>query len=495
LPQEPPTSTRTSNPASDPQLRRNSLGLTELVFHAVTHIAPATSVVFIFPVIAQRAGAAMPLSFVLSTLVCLCIGSTVYEFSRHVPSSGGYYSFATRGLGSRFGFIATWSYLIYEIIGAAACIGFLCYLVSDMLKVAFHFNIPWWIFAAAMTALIWALTHRGVRISARVTAILGGLEVLIMLALAITFLFRPGHGSSYLAPLTPSSAPNHFEGVLAGMVFSILALAGFESPAPMAQESRLPEKSVGQAIMASLVFIGVFYIFVSYASAVGWGTGDMAAFASNANPYYVLGHSLWGAAWWFVVLAIINSAVGTGIACTNAASRVIYTMGQAGTLPAGFGRIHPTHRTPAVAIAASQIVGLVSILLVGSLLSPEYIFSFLGTIATLAVVLLYVMANLALTPYMRREQKAHFSVWRHVVVPWLATLVLMPVLFVTVYPFPAWPYSLTPYLFVLSLLGGFAYMQWREWRSPGTLRRSAEMITSSKRAGESPANHPAEVAT
>jgi amino acid transporter len=195
---------------SEPQLRRDSLGLTELVFHAVTHIAPATRVVFIFPVIA---GAAMPLSFVLSTLVCLCIGSTVYEFSRHVPSSGGYYSFATLGLGSRFGFMATWSYLIYEIIGAAACIGFLCYLVSDMLKVAFHFAISWWISAAAMTTLIWALTHRGVRISARVTAILGGLEVLIMLTLAITFLLRPGHGSSYTAPLTPTSAPNHFEGV------------------------------------------------------------------------------------------------------------------------------------------------------------------------------------------------------------------------------------------------------------------------------------------
>jgi amino acid transporter len=421
----------------------------------------------------------MPLSFVLSTIVCLCIGSTVYEFSRHIPSSGGYYSFATRGLGSRIGLIATWSYLVYEIIGAAACIGFLGYLVSDMLKVEFHFSIPWWIPVAAMTALIWALTHRGVQISARITALLGGLEVLIILALGITFLFRPGPGSSYVAPLTPASSPNHFAGVLAGMVFSILALAGFESPAPLAQEARLPKKSIGQAIMLSLVLIGVFYIFISYASAIGWGTGNMEAFASNGNPYYVLGHSLWGAGWWFVVLAIINSAVGTGIACTNAASRVIYTMGQSGTLPASFGRIHPAHRTPAVAIAAAQIIGMGSILLVGGLLRPDYIFSFLGTIATLAVILLYVMANLALTPYMRREQPAHFSLWWHVVVPWVATLVLMPVLLVTVYPFPPWPYSLTPYLFVLSLVAGFAYMQWREWRNPGTLRRGAMMITRS----------------
>jgi amino acid transporter len=280
-----------------------------------------------------------------------------------------------------------------------------------------------------------------------------------------------------VAPLTPASSPNHFEGVLSGMVFSILALAGFESPAPLAQEARLPEKSIGQSIMLSLVLIGIFYTFTSYASAIGWGTGNMEAFASDANPYYVLGHALWGAAWWLVVLAIINSAIGTGIACTNAASRVMYTMGKSGILPESFGRIHAAHRTPAVAIAWAQILGMASILLVGWLLRPEYIFSFLGTIATLAVILLYVMANLALTPYMHRAQPAHFSIWRHVVVPWAATLVLMPVLMVTVYPFPSWPYSLTPYLFVLSLIAGFGYMQWREWRHPGTLRRGVMEIT------------------
>ena len=94
--------------------------------------------------------------------------------------------------------------------------------------------------------------------------------------------------------------------------------------------------------MLSLGSIGIFYILTSYASAIGWGTGDMAAFASNPNPYYVLGQSLWGAGWWFVVLAIINSAVGVGLACTNAASRVMYTMGRAGHAPRQF-RVYPSY--------------------------------------------------------------------------------------------------------------------------------------------------------
>jgi len=372
--------------------------------------------------------------------------------------------------------MATWSYLVYEILGTAGCTGFLGYLISDMLHLQFHLNIPWWSIALATAALTWALTHYGVQLSVRVTAVLGGLEMLIMLALGISFLIHPGPGSDYLAPVQPSASPHHFGGILAGMVFSILALSGFEAPAPLAQESRLPARMIGRAIMLSIMSIGIFYILTSYASAIGWGTGNMAAFASNANPYYALGHALWGAGWSFVVLAIINSAVGVGLACTNAASRVMYTMGLAGTLPARFGHIHPRHRTPTFSIAFVQISGFAAILLVGLLLHPDTIFGFLETIATLAVIVLYAMANLALTRYMRREQRAGFSVWRHIVAPWIATLALIPVLFVTVYPQPAWPYNLAPYLFVAVVVAGFAYMQWRESADPGSLRRGATIL-------------------
>ena len=418
----------------------------------------------------------MPISFLLTTIVCIFIANTVAQFSRYMPSSGGYYSFATRGLGVRPGFMTTWSYLIYDIIGPAGAIGFLGYLASTTFQEAAGVNIPWWIFALITFAIVWALTHYGIRLSMRTTVIFGGIEILIMLALAITFLVHPGPGSSYVAPLQPKNAPNHYEGILAGMVFSILALSGFEAPAPLAQETRHAGKFVSRAVMLSLFLIGLFYIFTSYSSAIGWGTGNMAAFASNPNPYYQLGHSLWGAGWWFIFNAIVNSALACGMACTNAASRVAYTMGQAGTLPARFGRIHPVYRTPTFAIAVQQIIGIVAVLLVGLLLAPDTIFGFLGTITTLAVIVLYIMANIALTAYIRREHKADYNPWRHRVLPVVGTLALLPVLWITVYPVPPWPYVITPYIFVAALLVGFGYMVWRGRRAPGALQRGATAL-------------------
>jgi len=154
----------------------------------------------------------------------------------------------------------------------------------------------------------------------------------------------------------------------------------------------------------------------------------------------------------------------------------MYTMGQAGTLPSRFGKIHPAHRTPTFAIAFLQICGMVSVLLVGLLLRPEDIFEFLGTIATLAVIVLYCMANLALTSYIRRELPDQFSIWRHAVIPWIGTLALLPVFFVTVYPIPPPPYNITPYLFIVALIAGFGYMRWLEGRKPGALARGATML-------------------
>jgi len=112
---------------------------------------------------------------------------------------------------------------------------------------------------------------------------------------------------------------------------------------------------------------------------------------------------------------------------------------------------------------------------------PEYIFGFLETISALAVIVLYVMANLALTSYMRRVHPENFSVWQHVVVPWAATLALVPVLFITLYPLPDWPYDIAPYLFLAGLLAGFGYMQWLEVRDPGALQRGAAMLVDGGR--------------
>ena len=59
------------------------------------------------------------------------------------------------GLGSRWGFLATWSYLIYDLLGPAASNGFLGYVLSETLRTEFGVKVPWWLLALAAFAIIW----------------------------------------------------------------------------------------------------------------------------------------------------------------------------------------------------------------------------------------------------------------------------------------------------------------------------------------------------
>jgi amino acid transporter len=469
------------------QLERAALGLRDVVFQGITHIAPAVNVVFTLPVIAEKAGPAMPLSLFLSVLVCVLIANTVAQFSRYMPSSGGYYTFVSHGLGPRWGFVTTWSYLIYEIIGPAGAVGYLGFAASAFLKAGAGIDVPWWTFAVATSLVVWALTYWSIRLSAHTTAVLGGIEILIFLALGVTFLMSPAEGSSAIAPLDPAAAPGGWRGVLGGMVFSILALSGFEAPAPLAQESQRPTRFIYQAIYISLFIVGGFYVFMAYSSAIGWGTANMAGF-KDADAYYGLVKKVWGAGWWLIIFAIVNSALALGIAGTNAATRVMYTMALAGTLPAAMKKIHPRHHTPYVAVHVMQSLQIASFLAVGVYFGADTIYEFLGTITTLAVILLYVLANIALTVYVRRRHAADFSIWQHGLVPVFGTLFLFPVVYINLAPEPPYPDNLplAPYVFVGLMIVGVGALIVLQVLRPEALAHG-DMIPSVPEEKESPA--------
>jgi amino acid transporter len=113
----------------------------------------------------------------------------------------------------------------------------------------------------------------------------------------------------------------------------------------------------------------------------------------------------------------------------------------------------------------------------------------LGTISALAAIVLYAMANVALTSYMRREHRERFSMLTHVIVPGVGTLILLPVLVITLYPVPDWPANIAPYVFLGSLVVGYGYMRWLESRDSGALGRGAAMLMGDKDAASAGSHH------
>lgn len=449
---------------TNPELRRNALGLSSVLFQGITHIGPAIGIVFTVPFIALYAGTASPFAFFFAIVIMLMVANTVSEFSKYMPSAGGYFTFVSKGLGKRFGFMTAWSYFAYDPLGPPAVLGFMGYLAAAVLKSGTGVSVPWWVFAVAGLLFTWFLIYRGITVSVRTSVVLGTLEVLIMIALAVTFLLHPAHSYSWTAPLNPANYPpsKGFSGILYGVVFCLLALSGFESVAPLARETREPRKLLPRAVFGSLILVGILFVFATYASVAGWGVGNMHAFAVNANPYYFLAKKLWGGAWILVFIAIVNSVLADCIATGNAVTRVTYGMGMSGALNPAIAKIHPKYRTPARAVTIETIVVAALTIGVGLWVTPAQIYGFLGDIITVAIIVMYSLANIALYFYMRREHRDNFSIWRHALVPALGTLLVLPVLWVTFHPAPPYPFNLVPYIVIVWLIIGAVFMIWNE---------------------------------
>ena len=158
-------------------------------------------------------------------------------------------------------------------------------------------------------------------------------------------------------------------------------------------------------------------------------------------------------------------------------------MGQAGTLPSSFGRVHPVYQTPTFAIAMVQIVGILLCCWLGWCCGRNIFLDRWRPLRPGGDHHL-LCGEPGADGVHRREHPAHFNIWHHVVSPWIGTLALLPVLFVTMYPEPEWPYNIAPYFLVVSLIAGFGYMQWLESRHPGALLRGATMLVGSRSTSE-----------
>src|SRR5437667_12596554 len=97
-----------SGSALDTGLKRDSLGLLGATMQAITHIAPAIAALFFTQFIVSLAGIAAPGAYFIGAVVVLMLGNTLVQFSQHLPSAGGYYTYVSRALGTRAGFITSW---------------------------------------------------------------------------------------------------------------------------------------------------------------------------------------------------------------------------------------------------------------------------------------------------------------------------------------------------------------------------------------------------
>lgn len=461
------------------RLQRGVLSVPNGIAMAAAAMAPVLAVVLNAPAAAPGAGAALPLSFLISFIACLFVGNTVVQFSRRMPSAGSFYTFNTQGLGQGAGFFTGWLFWIgYALLAPGLFCAFGAF-VHDYVVLTFHKDVGWPVFSILAMLLVFALSARSIKASVNIDLALLALEVTIFLVLAVVAVAKAGNGNTATVFL-PASAPGGVTGVGLGVVFGILSFIGFDAAATLGEETRNPKRNVPLAVAGALGFVGVFYVFVMYALVAGYGLNNpnkLAAFLKDANPFVTLAENYTPWLVQPVQLAAIAGLFSCFLAIHNTTVRVMYSMGRDRVLPSALGHVHPAWFSPLKAIAVQTIFTLIVGLGVGAWLGPGATgaYGFTGAIGTVAIVLVYLASNVALIRFFWRLQDRHALT--HVILPGLGVLALLYPLWVVSQPGQAYPYSLVPIIIVVWIVTGAGLFLYYRRASPEKIAALGSFVT------------------
>jgi amino acid transporter len=399
-------------------LREHSIGLPQVLFQSITHMAPAAAVAYSIFISVPDAQQALPLSVGLALIACICAATAIGQLAKLYPSAGGMYTYAARSLGPGAGFLVAWLFILFEPLVAPFLYLEFGWAMNDVFQteVGFHYDGQWWIWVALMTVIVFLLTYRDIRLSTTAGVILGAFEILIFGGLALWMLLSNA-GDVNLQPFNPSNAVGDWGGVFKGMVFAILAFIGFEAAAPLGEEARHPRRTVPRAVVGSAVAIGLFYVVCSYAWVFGAGFDQFVKQATGADPWRNLGKVFWGSGWILVFLAICNSIVANSNAAVNAATRVFYSLARNGLAPRALGRTHPDFKTPNVAIIWMSGFAFVVALFFGWRWGPLTGFSMIATMAVPVVILVYMIVSIGCIRHYMGPARDQLNPFLHVVMP------------------------------------------------------------------------------
>jgi amino acid transporter len=431
------------------ELEADAIGLLGATMQAITHIAPAIAGFFFTAFIVSMAGITSPLAYFFGFLIVLMLGSTLAQLAKQMPSAGGYYTYVSRGLHPRAGFLTSWMYILYSPLVGGPLAGFFGYIVAGELSSNWNIEAPWlwWVSVLVFSLLTAYLQWEGIRLSTNFVVITGGLEMIIVMSLAIFGFLIPPPGSPGISldVFNPAMIPSASLFLLA-VVLTVQGLTGWEASAPLAEETKDPKRNVPLSVFLSIILIGSFLVIVFWGVITGFGNDPAAIAASPVLPALGLAHRVWGDLWFIIMFAFLNSVAAVCVACANVGTRMWYSMARSGSFPAALAKLHPVHKTPTNAILVQMALNIVSGLFVGAIWGSETGFFFAtGIVLVLAVTVVYILANAAVYRFYWRERRSEFNWLLHFGFPLVSSLILIYACYKGFFdPFPADPYNLGP---------------------------------------------------
>ena len=291
-------------------------------------------------------------AFIIGGAIILTIGLTYGELTAALPLAGGEFVFAYRAMGNRAAWIVGWI-MSMAYIGVAAWEG-----IALATAMNYMFPLP-------QVGLLWEVAGYQVHMSWALVGMLGAViitllnffgvrpavlfQVMATAAMMIIVLFIFFGGAVFGSVDNIGDMFGSYEGFSYVFLMVPAMLIGFDVIPQSSEEMNIEPRYIGKMIQVCIIVSIIWYILlitgVSLAAPVeirGSGVipmADVASYMFNGDIFSVI--IIVGG-----IFGILTSWNGFFIGAT----RLLFSMGRAGMLPAVFGRLHKKYRTPYVAI-------------------------------------------------------------------------------------------------------------------------------------------------
>ncbi len=435
-------------------------------------------------------------AFAFAALPAVLAAMAYAVLASAMPRAGGSYVYASRGLDSYLGFVASFS----QWFSLSVAIGVVSYLFVPFVR-DITLALGWsaaaasletgWVRLTLSLAMLWAaagVNLLGVALYQRLmvplmflTFVLGGVVIVAGFSFdhadfAAAVLARDGRAIPVV-----EAAPDAWTFLSAAAVL-FASFIGFDSIAQAGGEAKNPGRNLPLAIGLAVGSVGMFYMLFTAAvyHAVPWEYIADEAQRRDLTAPGLLGYLL-PPIWTVMIVSAAAVALAKDLpAMLLAVSRLMFAWAGDGIFPRAIAAVHPVFRTPHVAILASG--GMATLGMLGSHLAGDF---FLGVdiLVSSMLVNFLMMAVSVLTlprrnPAIARAVTVMPNIRVRKLVAALGTIVLAGFLAMHTWkdlsrPAEAWYFRSTPVWAVVVALGSLIY-----WREVGGLRRAGVDLRS-----------------
>ena len=351
--------------------------------------------------VARQVGGAVWLPFLVAFVVAVITAFSYLELVTKYPRAAGAALYTHKAFGIHFvTFIVAFAVMCSGITSASTASRAFAANMSQSFSLNLAGGIGVTVVGLLFMAAVAAINLRGVGESVKTNVILTCVELSGLLIIIMIGLWAIGRGQgdvSRVMEFKTAADGSALWPVIAATTLAFFAMVGFEDSVNMAEECKDPVRHFPKVLLAGLLITGLIYMLVSISAItlvapeqLAEGETPLLKVVQAGAPSFPV--EIFG---FITMFAVANTALINMLM----ASRLVYGMSRERVLPTVLGKVHPTRRTPYIAIGFTTLLAFGLITFVGEI--PA-----LGGTTALLLLCVFTVVNIAVL-VLRRDRVDH----------------------------------------------------------------------------------------